>query len=84
MEQSATYQAIMRKARAEGARHVVLLYGETKFGPPDAAPRAAIESIVEITQLQELALRLVSTGSWQELLPPKPSRRGTSRRKSSP
>src|SRR5438876_1884033 len=45
MEQSATYQAIVRRGRAEEARRMLLLQGETKFGPPDAATQAALESI---------------------------------------
>lgn len=35
MEQSTTYQAIVRRGRAEQARRMLLLLGEAKFGPPD-------------------------------------------------
>src|SRR5438876_579558 len=68
MEQSTTYQAIVRRGRAEGARRMLHLQGETKFGPPDAATQAAIESIDDLKQLEELCVRLMSAGSWQELL----------------
>jgi predicted transposase YdaD len=84
MEQSATYQAIVRRGRAEGVRRVLLLQGEAKFGPPDDATRAAIEAIGDLTQLEELSVRLVSAGSWHELLPPSTARRRTSRRRSRP
>jgi len=77
MEESATYRAIVRRGRVEGERHVLLLQGEAKFGAPDAAARAAIEGITEATQLEELAVRLVTAGSWQELLAP----RGRTRRR---
>jgi hypothetical protein len=82
MEQSATYQAIRRRERTAAARHLVLLQGETKFGPPDAVTRAAIEAIDKLVQLEKLAVRLVSAATWQELLPPSTTRRRTNRRRS--
>jgi hypothetical protein len=82
MEQSATYQAIVRRGRAEEARRMLLLLGETKFGPPDAATQAALESLGDLAQLEELGVRLLSAGSWQELLPPPAQRRRNGRRRS--
>jgi predicted transposase YdaD len=82
MEQSATYQAIVRRGRAEEARPLLLLLGQTKFGPPDAATQAALESIVDLARLEELGVRLLSAGSWQELLPPQAQRRRNGRRRS--
>lgn len=75
MEQSATYQAIVRRGRAEGERRLLLLMGEAKFGTPDAAARALIENTEDLALLEALAVRLVSAGSWQELLPAPPRRR---------
>jgi len=79
MEESATYQAIMRRGRAEEARRMLLLAGETKFGPADAATQAALEALDDLRQLEELMVRFVNAESWQELLPP--SRQRKSRRK---
>jgi hypothetical protein len=81
MEESAAYRAIARKERAEGARHMLLLQGETKFGPPDAPTRGAIEAMNDLPRLEALAVRLLSTDSWQELLAPSPPQRRTSRRR---
>ena len=80
MEQSTTYQAIVRKGRAEEARRLLLLMGETKFGPPTAAVRGAIESIGELAELEQLGVRLVSADSWEELVPVPARRRRASRR----
>jgi predicted transposase YdaD len=80
MEDSATYQAIVRRSRAEEGRRVVLLQGEAKFGP-DAEARATIESINDVAKLEDLALRLMKAGSWQELLGRPTSRRGNGGRK---
>jgi predicted transposase YdaD len=86
MEESATYQAIVRRGReegrAEGARRLLLLQGEAKFGPPDAAARAALESIDDLARLEELGVRLMSAGSWQEVLPSQARRRRNGRRRS--
>jgi len=68
MEESSTYRAIVRRGRVEEARHVLLLQGETKFGPPDPAARTAIENITDVAELEELAVRFVNADSWQELL----------------
>jgi predicted transposase YdaD len=90
MEQSATYQAIVRRGRdegrtegrAEGERRLLLLQGEKKFGPPKAAVRAAIEGIDDLARLEELGLRLISASSWQELVLTKAQRRPNGKRKS--
>ncbi len=83
MEQSATYQAIVRRGRAEEARRLLLLQGEAKFGPADDAVRGAIESMGELVELEQMGVRLVSAGSWRELVPPQaPRRRRANRRRS--
>lgn len=84
MEQSTTYQGIVRRGREEGrteeARRLLLLLGESKFGPPDAATLAALESLGDLAQLEELGLRLIRANSWEELLPkPAPRRQGRRR-----
>jgi predicted transposase YdaD len=81
MEESATYRGIVRRGRAEEARRLLLLQGETKFGPPDATARAALEGMEDLARLEELGVRLLSAGSWQELLPPQAPRRRDGRRK---
>ncbi len=81
MEESATYQAIVRRGRADEGRRLLLMLGETKFGPPDAAARATIEGIGDVTELEELGVRLMSAGSWQELLVRPTQRRRNGRRR---
>jgi predicted transposase YdaD len=84
MEESSTYRAIVRKGleqgRVEGTRHTLLLQGEAKFGPPDNATRAAIDGMSDLERLDELAVRLMSAASWQELIPPPTRRRNGHRR----
>jgi hypothetical protein len=78
MEESSTYRAIVRRGRAEEALRMLFLLGETRFGPPDPATRAALEETTDIAQLEAFAVRLVSVDSWQKLLEP---RRRNGRRK---
>jgi hypothetical protein len=76
MEQSATYQAIVRRSRTDEARNTLLRLGELKFGPPDAVRRETIETITELGRLQALTDRILSAGSLEELLvAPTPRRR---------
>jgi hypothetical protein len=68
------------KGRIEGARRLLLLQGEAKFGPPNAATRRAIEALEDLTRLEELGLRLIEAATWQELLPRSPQHRRNRRR----
>lgn len=87
MEESTTYQAIVRKGRelgrTEEARRMLLLQGESRFGRADVSARTALESIADLAQLEELGVRLMHAGSWQDLFPPQVQRRRTGRRKAS-
>lgn len=82
MEESTTYQAIVRRGRVEEARRNVLMIGEVKFGPPDDSARSAVEAINDLDRLEELLLLQVSAASWEELLATPAPRRRNSRRRS--
>lgn len=72
MEESVTYQAIIRKGVAQGAREnareILFLLGEKQFGPPNPAVVEAINSITDLQRLRQLSLRVLEAKSWQELL----------------
>jgi predicted transposase YdaD len=82
MKESVTYQAILEegeakgraKGRTEGAvvelRKILLLQGGDRFGPPDVQSVAALEGIIDVARLEELARRHLRVGSWQQLLAP--------------
>jgi hypothetical protein len=91
MEESTTYQMIVKRGRAEGlarglaerraegtvaeARKLLRVLGDDLFGPPDARTAAAIERLNDVTQLEGLLKRMRAAGSWQELLARPASRR---------
>jgi predicted transposase YdaD len=67
MQESTTYQAILREGRNEGLiegritgeRQVLIRQGTKKFGTPDAAILAAIETIRDLEKLEAVADRLL-------------------------
>lgn len=81
MEESVTYQAIIRKGEERGVRigeqRALLIQGTEWFGAPAAAIRAAIESIADSARLEQLLVRIREVNSWEELLaePAKPKAR---------
>jgi hypothetical protein len=84
MEESVLYQRIIRKGKAEGARTMLLVLGRSRFGEPPPEAMAALDALTEVSQLEELGVRLLRASSWQELLGlTVPTRRGRGRRKSS-
>jgi hypothetical protein len=56
------------EGRAEGERRVILLLGETRFGPADADTRAHLDAISDAEVLERLAGRLLTASSWTDLV----------------
>jgi predicted transposase YdaD len=81
MEDSVTYQAIIAKGEQRGAlreaRKTLLMLGREQFGAPTPEVTAAIEAINDLDRLEQLSIRVLHAGSWQELLdlPRRPPRR---------
>jgi hypothetical protein len=72
MEESVTYQAIVRKGREEGrteeARAILLRLGGKWFGALSIEVQAALTAITGIERLEQLSERLLDVESWEELL----------------
>jgi hypothetical protein len=80
LEESTTYQAIIRKARLAEARQILLDVGQERFGPGDEATLTTLNAIEDVRRLEELIRRILKVGSWQELLQPTGRRRRNGRR----
>jgi hypothetical protein len=80
MEESTTYQAIIRKGRLAEARRFLLLVGEAQLGPPSEAARAALNALEDVDRLEQLGKRLPQVASWEELLASPSRRRRNGRR----
>jgi predicted transposase YdaD len=72
MEESVTYQAILRRGReegrTEGLRESILAQGEEKFGPPSAEQVAALVAITDAARLHTISKKLLHASTWDELL----------------
>jgi predicted transposase YdaD len=80
MKESVTDQAILEEGEAQGrakglakgrlteAKKLVRLLGENRFGPPDAQTATILAGIKDLPRLEELLVRLLHVGGWQELL----------------
>ena len=82
MQESTTYQAILREGRKEGlieglnegrvseAQRVLLLQGEVRFGAPDESIRTNIEAIRDVEHLERISRRIVDTSirDWDQHL----------------
>ncbi len=80
MRESSVYEGLLQEGRAEGrvegraegraegARRILLRQGELRFGLPDMASRAALESIADLERLEGLSERVLTVASWTELL----------------
>ncbi len=72
MEESSTYQLILRKGEARGAlqnaQQTLLQLGTRKFKAAPEGARVAIEAITDPERLTALAVRVLDVGSWDELL----------------
>jgi predicted transposase YdaD len=79
MEESVTYQAIVRKGRLSHAHQTLLRLGEKRFGPADDATMADLNAIDDVQKLDKLIDRVLDVGSWQELLQPTRRRRRNGR-----
>src|SRR5262249_35596318 len=90
MKESVTYQMILEEGEAKGeakgalaeAKKLLRLLGESRFGPPEAQTTRALEAIADLTRLEELGIRVLQVGSWQELLGRAPQRPNGRRRRS--
>jgi hypothetical protein len=80
MEDSVTYQAMIARAHAAEARRLLLLQGRHRFGQPPAEVVTTLEATGDLERLEELGVRLLDVGSWQELLETPPARPARRRR----
>ena len=66
MEESVTYQKILKRDRGEGKR--LKRQGSRRFGKPDAHIEAAIDAIADLERLEQLSDRVLEVTGWEELL----------------
>jgi predicted transposase YdaD len=79
MEESSTYQAILRKGEikgelngeVKGLHKAALMVGEQRFGTPSARVRKRLNALTTSTEWDEVLLRIMQLNSWDEVFPPR-------------
>jgi hypothetical protein len=62
------FEAGEKRGELKGAKKVLILVGQVRFGRIDKATHAKIKSIDDLERLQDLSVRLLNVASWAELL----------------
>ena len=74
LSESTTYQLILSEGEVKGrrleARAILLRQGTKRFGKPTSSGAAKLESIADLTTLENIADRIFTSTSWDELLAP--------------
>jgi hypothetical protein len=72
MENSVTYQAILRKGaqkgRVEEARRMIVKLGTAQFGPPTEDHRERLGTVDDLEGLENLACKVLTSAGWDDLL----------------
>ena len=68
MEESTTYQFILRQGEDRAMRGMILQQGELRFGAPREDQLKCLGTIFDRERLWDLVERLFHATSWQELL----------------
>lgn len=68
MRESSTYQMILDEGQVKGATRLLVRHARKKLGEPDAATRAALESIGEVERLERMFDQIALVSKWAELL----------------
>ncbi len=68
LEDSTTYQGIMRRGEARGRQNGLLEQGRHRFGPPTPQAEAAIRAVADNDRLRRMAERIFDAAGWDDLL----------------
>ena len=68
MEESTTYQLIMRRGETRMLRETILELGRRKFSEPSAEQVQVLEQLTDRERLRELTYRILDATTWEELL----------------
>ena len=68
LEDSTTYQWLLRKGRTKGTQGVLLRQGSRRFGPPSEATEATLAAITDEERLGRISDRIFDATGWDDLL----------------
>jgi hypothetical protein len=68
LEINTVCKAILHKGRINEARKILLRVGRSRCGKPPPKVVTAVEALTDLNRLEELAVELLGTTSWKDLL----------------
>jgi hypothetical protein len=68
MHDSDTYMAIIDEGREAAMKKMLLLQGTELFGGPDESVKTRLQAITDLDRLERMAVKLVRSPGWRELL----------------
>jgi hypothetical protein len=68
MQESTTYQYILRQGAIQALQKAVMRQGRQHFGPPNEAAETAINGLTDTPRLERMLDRIHEASSWQDLL----------------
>jgi hypothetical protein len=68
MEESTTYQYILRRGAERELHKVLLVLGQEKWGLPSQEVETALRAVTDLDRLERMAIAVLSVSNWQELL----------------
>jgi hypothetical protein len=67
VEESTTYQYVLRQGGIKVAREIIVDLGQNRCGRPDAAAMAVLNGITNLDRLKRMARKIHRVNSWKEL-----------------
>ena len=68
LEDSTTYQWLLKQGRMKGIQETLLFPGQGRFGSPTAASEASLKAITDLDRLQRMSGRIFDATGWDDLL----------------
>jgi hypothetical protein len=68
LEDSTTYQGIIRRGEARGRQSTLLAQVRKRFGPPTPQAEAALRAVADLPRLERMAERIFDVTGWDDLL----------------
>ena len=68
LEDSTTYQGLMRRGAIRGRQDTLLQHGRKRFGVPTADTEAKLKAVSDLPRPEQMTDRILDVTGWDELL----------------
>jgi hypothetical protein len=68
LEDSTTYQGLIRRGAIRGQQNALLTLGRKRFGEPTPDVEAKLKAVTDLPRLERMTDRILDVTGWDELL----------------